>query len=760
MKKIKIIKNSFTAAAAVIAVMLLVFAGCSNQFDRSDELNLSENEGLFTLNIAGAGRTILPEVPASGYYTYTLEFNSAGTSGSAGSTGSKYSFDRDTSNINTSIPLPEGIYTLTVKAFNDDARTEEIARGIAYQINIVSGQNTTRAIELLPIIETGATGTFSWNIVYPSDVKDAGVMIIPYDDYVKNGYAAGENDEWIFFSGKGNNGKINGYGSRVLNTGYYKVFFGLLREDETAVIREEYLHVYKNMVSDFSFEFLEKHFVLEGGGIDDVVEIFTTNIYIANVSLPVTIPASGMPMYPSFENNNSGIAFSDTNLILDTAMRIVGSVDVPVGRYYMILSYYTPDNPSEKIQYRTLQMIDFSEKKEYYSFNFSDFALYGSNPGIGDTYTVTFDANGGYFADNGSTIMTMQVPAGQKVNEPDKPMRTDGWPFLGWKSASALNNNYNFDTPVNSNITLYAEWGMPSEVNYLITTTVRGGNENNGIIAGFINTNPYMSAPAGTPVTFTVIPNTGFQLQSITVIEESTKTEIQFQQTPVGSSGGYSFTMPAANVLIDVNFTQTSSGGGTTYYTVTFDANGGYFPAGSNPDGSSVITLQIEAGRTINSSQVPYPTRQGYSFNNWCTVEKVTSSSGTTTGTTEIKTPLNLNNPINADMYLFADWTQTSSGGDIIGTFNIITNVTGGTTTGVIGGWINVTNSAQAGSSVTFSVIPNINSGYKLTSITVMNGSTNIAINYETVDGSDGSGNYLFIMPSSDVYITTAFTDS
>ena len=64
------------------------------------------------------------------------------------------------------------------------------------------------------------------------------------------------------------------------------------------------------------------------------------------------------------------------------------------------------------------------------------------------TYTVTFNTK------LGPGVKTQEVIKGDKVIKPDNP-EFEGFTFIGWY----LNDEeYNFDTPVNSSITLDAMW--------------------------------------------------------------------------------------------------------------------------------------------------------------------------------------------------------------------------------------------------------------------------------------------------------------
>ena len=80
------------------------------------------------------------------------------------------------------------------------------------------------------------------------------------------------------------------------------------------------------------------------------------------------------------------------------------------------------------------------------------------------TYTVTFNNNGG------SPVANQKVPNGGKASRPDNPS-WDGsgdFGFVNWYSDSYFTTPYGFDTPVTSDITLYAKWSSDIwDVNYM-----------------------------------------------------------------------------------------------------------------------------------------------------------------------------------------------------------------------------------------------------------------------------------------------------
>lgn len=68
-----------------------------------------------------------------------------------------------------------------------------------------------------------------------------------------------------------------------------------------------------------------------------------------------------------------------------------------------------------------------------------------------EAVTVTFDSN------DGSTVEAQIIQAGSLATEPEPPT-LDGHTFAGWYTDVALQEAYEFATPVTANITLYAKW--------------------------------------------------------------------------------------------------------------------------------------------------------------------------------------------------------------------------------------------------------------------------------------------------------------
>lgn len=66
-------------------------------------------------------------------------------------------------------------------------------------------------------------------------------------------------------------------------------------------------------------------------------------------------------------------------------------------------------------------------------------------------HTITFNTNGG------SNIPPTEIEKGQKLTKPADPIR-EGYKFIGWYSDEGLTEEFDFNTEITENITLYAKW--------------------------------------------------------------------------------------------------------------------------------------------------------------------------------------------------------------------------------------------------------------------------------------------------------------
>lgn len=89
----------------------------------------------------------------------------------------------------------------------------------------------------------------------------------------------------------------------------------------------------------------------------------------------------------------------------------------------------------------------------------------GNSDNVKQTYTVTFNSNGGNFVDGSDVAYCVQeVASGTTVRKPTDPTR-ELYRFTGWYTEPAALTEYDFSAPVVSDLTLYAGWGNPDGSN-------------------------------------------------------------------------------------------------------------------------------------------------------------------------------------------------------------------------------------------------------------------------------------------------------
>ncbi len=94
--------------------------------------------------------------------------------------------------------------------------------------------------------------------------------------------------------------------------------------------------------------------------------------------------------------------------------------------------------------------------------------LYAKWNKIPVNYTVTFDSKGG------SLVDAQSVLAGTTASVPNDPTQS-GYTFGGWFSDETYSLSYDFTTPVNDNLTLFAKWDKVS-VSHIVSFESNGGS--------------------------------------------------------------------------------------------------------------------------------------------------------------------------------------------------------------------------------------------------------------------------------------------
>ena len=139
----------------------------------------------------------------------------------------------------------------------------------------------------------------------------------------------------------------------------------------------------------------------------------------------------------------TSVSIKDASTMTGTAT--FGDTTVKLGNWFRDESEnrYSVENPTEVVAYTAVAPG-------------SNFYLTAAGDPV---YVVKFNTNGG------SEIADQTLDSNDKVTEPLDPTKT-GYRFLGWYSDEELTNEYNFNTEVTSNLTLYAKW---EQIVYVIT---------------------------------------------------------------------------------------------------------------------------------------------------------------------------------------------------------------------------------------------------------------------------------------------------
>lgn len=238
-------------------------------------------------------------------------------------------------------------------------------------------------------------------------------------------------------------------------------------------------------------------------------------------------------------------------------------------------------------------------------------------------YTVSFDLNGG-----SGTINSQTVNEGGKATKPADPTRT-GYTFGGWFKEAACTNEYNFDTAVSGDLTLYAKWTAATvavesvSLNKTTLSLTVGGSETlSATVSPSGATNKDVTWSSDKPSVATVDSNgkvtaVGEGTATITVTTADGNKTAQCTVTvnaAAYTTGTHTMTFSADNDI----FTGTKSSADGGY-------NGSYFKLGSGDYLN--INMKLHAGDTVKISgkALPANTARNASF-------KVTAATGGVNG--------------------------------------------------------------------------------------------------------------------------------
>ncbi len=271
----------------------------------------------------------------------------------------------------------------------------------------------------------------------------------------------------------------------------------------------------------------------------------------------------------------------------------------------------------------------------------------GENP---TTHTVTFDSMGG------SEIAPKEVVNGLKIKAPSTPTK-DKYLFRGWYEDSTFSKEFDFNTLITSDMTLYAKWEAANSINEIrlagdfqygtvpvgtlpsfnpgtTTDSITIDKTNSDWVKRTSTTSLWGGFAGNTPVayndgktyygySFCVKTNDGYQL-------DYSNLKVFYNEEEVTSSVKISKYAWGAYVDVDLG----KAIGTPVVYTITFNSN----------DGTPVAPQNVNAGEKL-AEPTPAPTKVGFTFDGW--YEDSTFSK-----------KFDFNTPITDSMTLYAKWTE------------------------------------------------------------------------------------------------------
>jgi len=185
-----------------------------------------------------------------------------------------------------------------------------------------------------------------------------------------------------------------------------------------------------------------------GGGI--YINSATSKVSISGCTIsnniangPETVKGSGGGIFTnnfSYPTVSDGVIFYGNSAPTLRTQDISATADIDGNSVYDITDY------SNKIGSVVLDsFVDIGQNAPAYNNFDINYA--------GDSFLVSFDSNGG------SSIDHQQIASdgSSQANIPSDPIY-DGYDFTGWFSDSDLTSEFNFETPITSNTTLFAGW--------------------------------------------------------------------------------------------------------------------------------------------------------------------------------------------------------------------------------------------------------------------------------------------------------------
>ncbi len=226
-------------------------------------------------------------------------------------------------------------------------------------------------------------------------------------------------------------------------------------------------------------------------------------------------------------------------------------------------------------------------------------------------FKVIFESN------NGLEVKEQNVEKGKTVKEPDTPIK-EGYFFSGWCSDIELTEMWDFNTKVDSDLTLYAKWTDVLPEKFAVTFVSNGGSavSQQMVIFGATAISPIDPLKSG------YVFDGWYSDNSLTTV-------FDFSETITSDVTLYAKWSP---VVIN--------------HIVTFESN----------DGSSVLPQTVSSGG--NASRPADPVKGGFTFEGWYSDRLLT-------------TAFDFSDEITSDITLYAKWSpETNSGHTITLTYD------------------------------------------------------------------------------------------
>lgn len=265
---------------------------------------------------------------------------------------------------------------------------------------------------------------------------------------------------------------------------------------------------------------------------------------------------------------------------------------------------------------------------------------------VGSTInSVKFNENSTNIVSNMPAMQTLA--SGEKITQPTDPSIT-GMEFTGWFTAPTDGTKWDFNTPVNADTILYAQWQLPDTTKPVISD-----------IAG----NPATWGNTDKEITFTVTDDR--ELATVTVSKDGGA-----EQTLTGESSNYGFTTDGNGTYL---ITATDAKGNISTQTVEVTKIDKIIPVISEVTGNPSawtngdVTLTVTANDTLSGLAA-----DAYSFDNGVTWQSGNSKVFTSNQTVQVKVMDASGNISEVSMVNITKMDLTAPTGDIkIGTNSI-----------------------------------------------------------------------------------------